>query len=128
MRKIVSLIMCFLCIGAVSAFSSCELTDYDDTSSSQYQILEGVDMQVDYDSYLGYSVEISGQLKNVSRKEFSYVSVTYAVYGASGEQLETAMDNTNYLQAGATWRFKATMFGWVDEKPTSCKIVDVTVW
>ena len=84
-------------------------------------------MTSEYNEYLGYSVEIKGKLKNISSSEFVYVSVTFAVYDSEGNQLDTALDNMNYLQAGSTWSFSATLIGWTDVYPASCKLVDVTI-
>lgn len=94
-------------------------------NSSRYEFIGDLDMSVNYNSYLGYDVHIKGKLKNISSKEFSYVSVTFALYDKDGNQIETAFDNINYLQPGSTWNFDATMFGWIDIRPKSCKLVNV---
>lgn len=112
----------FMAIGLSGCFGS---LDNNDATSTHYEFIEEPNMSVDYDSYLGYSVEISGKLKNTSNSEFSYVSVTFAIYDEDGNQIETALDNMNYLQAGSVWSFNATMLGWSDVQPKSCKLVNV---
>ena len=83
-------------------------------------------MVVDYKSYWGYSAEIKGKLTNISNKAFSYISVTFAIFDENGNQIETALDNMNYLQAGNSWMFTATML-WTELEPKSCKLVDITI-
>lgn len=126
MKKILAVIMTiFMTIG----LSGCiDILGKDGSKSSKYEFVEELDMSVDYNEYFGYSVEIKGKLKNTSKKEFSYVSVTFAIYDEAGNQINTALDNMNYLQAGSTWSFKATMIGWTDVRPKSCKLVEVRAW
>ena len=57
-----------------------------------------------------YSVTISGTFTNNSDREVSYVQLTYRLLDADGNQLGTALANTNNLAAGATWKFEATGF------------------
>ena len=118
MKKVLSIVLAILMLVNLS---SC-------FSSSRYELVGQLNMSVDYNEYLGYSVSIKGKLKNTSAMKFSYVSVTFAIYDIYGNQIETALDNVNYLQAGSTWNFDATMFGWTDVQPTSCKLVNVEVW
>ena len=98
------------------------------SSSSRYEFVGELDMSVDYNSYFGYSAKIKGKLKNTSSIKFSYVSVTFAIYDKDGNQIETALDNMNYLQPGNTWTFDATMLGWTKIEPKSCKLVNVEAW
>ena len=126
MKKIISVFMTILI--SIGFFGCSTVLDDDDTTSTRYEIVGTTKMIVDYDSYLGYSVEITGKLKNTTKKEFSYVSVTFALYDAEGSQIETALDNMNYLQAGAVWSFKATVIGWTDEEPKSYKLVEVSAF
>ena len=133
MKKVLCIFMTFfMVIGLSGCFGLLDDNDSDSSntnnSSSRYEFVEQINMTSKYDSYLGYSVNITGKLKNTSNKQFSYVSVTFAIYDENGNQIETAMDNMNYLQAGSVWSFNAQMFGWVDVYPKSCKLVDVTIW
>lgn len=127
MKKILSIIITIFMVMSLCACSGNSDNDTPSTSS-RYELVGNVDMSVDYDSYFGYSVEIKGKLKNKSSNDFSYVSVTFAIYDAEGNQIETALDNINYLQAGSVWSFNASMFGWTDVEPISCKLVEVNAW
>lgn len=132
MKKVVCVLMMILmvvslsgCFGLLSdAFSS---LDGVGLSSSRYEIVGEPKMTVSSDSF-GYSVDIKGTLKNTSKREFSYVSVHFALYDQDGNQIETAIDNMNYLQPGSTWTFDAVILGWADERPSTFKLVDVTAW
>ena len=126
MKKFLIVLMATLMVINLTACSG--LLDSDNDSSSRYEFVGELDMSVDYSSYLGYSVEIRGKLKNTSSREFSYVSVTFAIYDENGNQIETALDNMNYLQPGSTWTFNASMLGWTEVQPKSCKLVDVKAW
>lgn len=98
------------------------------STSSKYEFVGEFDMEIDYNSYLGYGVEIKGKLKNISSREFTYVSVTFAIFDENGNQLETALDTMNHLQAGETWQFNATMLGFTDSYPESYKLVEVNAY
>ena len=124
MKKILSVLLTIVMLISLSGCFGL----IDDTDSFRYEFVGEVDMSIDYDSYLGYSVSVKGKLKNTSSVEFSYVSVTFAIYDKEGNQIETALDNMNYLQAGSTWNFDAVMLGWTDVQPKSCKLVNVEAW
>ncbi len=125
MKKILCIVMAiFMLLCLPGCFDALE----DDYSSSKYEFVGTTTMSVDYDSYFGYSVSIKGKLKNISKSEFNYVSVTFALYDEEGNQLDTALDSTNYLQVGDTWSFNADIIGWVDVEPVSFKVVEVNIW
>ncbi len=127
MKKLLTVIMLLLI--TTTCLTACfEDIDNNPSSSSKYELIGNFESSIDYDSYFGYSIEIKGKLKNTSSKEFTYVSVTFAIYDSNGNQIETALDNMNYLQPGSTWQFNATMLGWTDVKPKSFKLVEVTAW
>lgn len=75
---------------------------------------------------LGYTVTITGTLKNVGTKTYTYVSITYTLYDADGYNVGTALANMNYLGAGETWKYEATSLKWFDEPPASYKCSDIT--
>ena len=121
MKKVLCIVLTlFMLVGFTGCFS--------DSNDKDYEFVEKVELYVDYESYLGYTANVKGKLKNTSGKEFLYISVTFAIYDKDGNQIETAIDNMNYLQSGSTWSFDAQMFTWTDVEPYSCKLVDVTAW
>ena len=90
--------------------------------------LKNSEMTCKYDEYLGWYVEITGQIENTSTYDYGYVSVEFSLYDASGNNLGTAYENTTNLSAGETWGFKAQSFEWFDVKVVTYKLVDITCW
>lgn len=54
-----------------------------------------------------YSTTVNGTLKNNTDSTISYLEVKYALYDKDGNQLGTALDVTNSLEPGGSWKFKA---------------------
>ena len=72
-----------------------------------------------------YSCKISGVYTNKAGKDLNYVQVSYSLFDADGNQIGTALANTNNLADGGTWKFEAFGSAAVDEV-ASYKIGDVT--
>ena len=58
-----------------------------------------------------YTYNIEGILKNVSGRKLDYAQVSFVIYDINGNNIGSAFDNINYINAGGTWKFKATYFG-----------------
>ena len=72
-----------------------------------------------------YTTTISGTFTNLTDSQLGYVSVSYNLFDADGNQLGTAYANTSNLDAGGTWKFEAV--GMYDQaKIASSKLADVT--
>ncbi len=71
-----------------------------------------------------YSAYIVGKVKNNTNKQYGYVQVEVNLYDADGDQVGSAMDNTNNLEPGGSWKFKAITL----EEFDSYKIKDVSGW
>lgn len=54
---------------------------------------------------VGYYIE--GYIQNNTNRKYSYVQVTFNLYDSEGNQLGTAIDNINNLEANGRWKFKA---------------------
>lgn len=126
-----------LAITALFALYGCSLFESSDdgtstssgnTGTRQKLELSDVKMTYSYSEYIGYTVKISGTAKNTSGKSYSYASVEFSVYGESGSNLGTALDNINNLGKGDVWNFEATLFDFPKEKPASYKLVEITAW
>lgn len=72
-----------------------------------------------------YSCKISGVYTNKAGKDLNYVQVSYNLFDEDGNQIGTALANTNNLADGGTWKFEAFGSAAVDEV-ASYKIGDVT--
>ena len=58
-----------------------------------------------------YTYNIEGILKNVSGKKLDYAQVSFVIYDMAGNNIGSAFDNINYIDANGTWKFKAIYFG-----------------
>ena len=70
---------------------------------------------------------IEGTVKNETDKEYSYVQIEFVCYDADGNNLGTAIDNTNNLLANETWKFKA-MGLFTDKTTDHCDFKEITSW
>lgn len=83
--------------------------------------LEG-ETQGAYDEYeMSYS--ITGSIKNNTDRDASYVQVTFNLYDAQGNQIGTALDNINNLEAGGIWKFDALG---LEEGIASYRLVEIS--
>lgn len=72
-----------------------------------------------------YTTTISGTFTNLTDSQLGYVSISYNLFDADGNQIGTAYANTSNLDAGGTWKFEAVgMYG--QAKVASYKLADVT--
>ena len=72
-----------------------------------------------------FAYKITGTLTNNTDQKKSYIQVEYTLYDADGNQVGTALANTNNLKAGGTWKFEAT--GTVSpDKVANCERSDVS--
>lgn len=72
-----------------------------------------------------YTTTISGTFTNLTDSQLGYVSVSYNLFDADGNQIGTAYANASNLDAGGTWKFEAVgMYG--QAKVASYKLADVT--
>ena len=128
MKKIVSVLVAVL---LMFCLVSCGSTGGDISGDGVFEddltlVGEPV-MTVDYDEYLGWSVEITGALKNTSGNDLSYADIEFVLYDASGVAVDTAYDYISGIKEGDTWRFKATSL-WIDEKPVRFALLEIDCW
>lgn len=81
--------------------------------------LEVIEHSTESDEFTTYIV---GKVKNNTDKQYGYVQVELNLYDADGAQVGSTLDNTNNLEPGGTWKFKAVAF----EEFDNYKIKDVT--
>ena len=81
-----------------------------------------IDKQYDED---GWAYYIEGTVKNESDKDYSYVQIDFICYDADGNNVGSALDNSNNLLAGQTWKFKAMS---LDSDIDHCDYHEITGW
>lgn len=74
-----------------------------------------------------FSHYIEGTVKNNRDKDYSYVQIEFICYDKDGNNLGTAVDNTNNLLGQQTWKFKA-MGLFTDSTADHCDFHEVTGW
>ena len=89
---------------ASSDSSATEQAEQDTEEQEPYTIAEEAEDRSDY------YFKITGILTNNSNSDKDYIQVEYVLYDADGNQIGTALANTNNLKAGGTWKYEATSF------------------
>lgn len=119
---IIILIMIIVSISSGSDESSKENNEDKVTEKFSYEITS------QYADEYGFSYYIEGSVKNNKDKDYSYVQIEFICYDAEGNNLGTAIDNTNNLLGNETWKFKAmSMFS--DTKIIDhCDYHEITSW
>ena len=74
-----------------------------------------------------FSYYIEGTVKNNKNKEYSYVSIEFICYDSAGNNLGTALDNTNNLLENQTWKYKAMFLG-DNSTVDHCDFHKITSW
>lgn len=92
---------------ALKESSSSFVTKVD--SSAAAELYPITDEESELDQFGTY--RIKGTLTNNSGKDASYISVKYRLLDSDGKQLDTALDSTSNLEAGADWSFSAIYLG-----------------
>ena len=85
----------------------------------------GYEITKQYEDSIG-SYYIEGIVTNKIDYDYSYTQIDFICYDKDGNNLGTAMANTNNLLANETWRFKA--IGLFDGKVDHCDFKEVTGW
>jgi len=74
---------------------------------------------------IGYYIE--GIVTNNTDKKYSYVQIEFICYDAEGNNIGTAMDNTNNLLGNQTWKYKA-MGLFSNQTVDHCDFKEVSGW
>jgi hypothetical protein len=69
--------------------------------------LEILDHDIEYQRYMVY---VTGTAKNTGSERISHGSIKVKFYDADGNLVGNGMDMVSDLDAGETWKFKATAF------------------
>lgn len=79
-----------------------------------------------YNDTFAYYIE--GSVKNNKDRDYSYVQIEFICYDADGNNLGTAIDNTNNLLGQQTWKYKAMFMGSGSEEVDHCDYHEITSW
>ena len=81
-----------------------------------------------YSDDYGSAYYIEGVVRNNKDKDYSYVQIEFVCYDSEGNNLGTAIDNTNNLLGNETWKFKAIAMFSNAENVDHCEYHDITSW
>lgn len=80
-----------------------------------------------YADSAGFAYYIEGTVKNNKDKEYSYIQIEFICYDKDGNNLGTAIDNSNNLLGNETWKYKA-MGMFTNQKVDHCDFKEVKGW
>lgn len=78
------------------------------------------------DYNMGYYIE--GTITNNKDKDYSYVQIEFVCYDSEGNNIGTALDNTNNLLGKQTWKYKAMFMETDADKVDHCDFHEITGW
>lgn len=107
-------------IGSDSNVSENSTTPEASSPKATTPSLELISHETQSDQFSRYVV---GQIKNNSNKKMSYAQIEINLYDDNGNQVGSALDNINNLEAGGTWNFKAII---LEDSCTKYKIADIS--
>lgn len=80
-----------------------------------------------YQDKSGFGYYIEGIVTNKKDKDYSYVQIEFVCYDKDGNNLGTALANTNNLLGNETWKYKA-MGMFTNQKVGHCDFKEITGW
>ena len=100
-------VIVILCAACSSSNSTNNVPSSDQESSTkkseeQYEFTEKPTLV-----YEDYTNKIVGIIKNNSGSDKGYIQISFTLYDADGNNIGTALANTNNLKDGGTWKFEA---------------------
>ena len=100
-------IIVVLCVACSSSNSTNNVASSDQESSTEkseakYEFIENPELV-----YENYTNKIVGIIKNNSGSDKGYIQISFTLYDADGNNVGSALANTNNLKADGTWKFEA---------------------
>ena len=68
---------------------------------------------------------IVGVVKNNTDKDYDYLQISFTLYDADGNVVDTAFANVNNIKPGGTWKFEAMFF---EDNIASWELDEITGW
>ena len=128
MKKISNVLLLLLSGGLFFMFacgSSAEVSEK--SSNGEGSGSEKFSYTIDKQYKSGISYYIEGIVTNKTSSDYSYVQIEFICYDKEGNNLGTAMDNTNNLLGEQTWKYKAIFMGTADSVD-HCDYHETTSW
>ena len=122
LRIIIGVIILIIGISALGNDSSSSSNDNSKNEKFDYTIDKS------YSDEYGLSYYIEGTVTNKKSKDYSYLQIEFVCYDKDGNNLGTALDNTNNLLGNQTWKYKASFFGSNGSEVDHCDYHEITGW
>jgi len=129
LKNVMLLSLCavlFLTFACGSGSETSDETSSGGSSSNDNDFSYTVDKSYADEYGIGYYIE--GVVTNKTDKKFSYVQIDFICYDKEGNNLGTALDNTNNLLANQTWKYKAMFTGSDAKEVDHCDYHETTSW
>ena len=94
------------------------------TATTKKTNFEAGEAKWTYYNDLGYC-EVTGSLKNVSGKDYSYAEVTYGFYDSTGAKVGSGIDNLLNFKNGDTWKYTVIGYG---KDISKCKLEEISAY
>ena len=120
MSKLLIVLVIILVIGIVGAAAGSG-NESDKQEKFSYTITSSSPDSANFAYY------IEGIVTNNLDKDYSYVQIEFICYDKDGNNLGTALDNTNNLLGKQTWKYKA-MGMFTNQTVDHCDFKEVTGW
>jgi hypothetical protein len=72
-----------------------------------------------------FSSVITGVVKNNTNKTYDYLQISFTLYDANDNVVDTAFTNINNVKPGQTWKFEAMYF---EESAVRWELDEITGW
>lgn len=126
MKKGKSLVLLLLCGAMFLTFAVGSSSESSSETPGTKQ--EKFSYTVDNSYSNSYAYYIEGTVTNKTDRDYSYVSIEFICYDSAGNNLGTALDNTNNLLANQTWKYKAMFMGTDANAVDHCDYHETTSW
>lgn len=103
-------------------------TNTSETSNGSNQPKFSYTIDSQYSDEYGYGYYIEGTVTNNRDKDYSYVQIEFICYDSAGNNLGTALDNSNNLLGKQTWKYKAIFMGTDGGSVDHCDYHEITSW
>lgn len=127
-RIIIVLLLVIMIIAMISSGGSDEQKTNKESYKPESKENFSYTVEKSYTDEYNFGYYIEGVVTNNKDKDYSYVEIEFICYDEEGNNLGTAIDNTNNLLGKETWKYKAmAMFSEV-ESVDHCDFNNVEGW
>jgi hypothetical protein len=126
-RVLVAILLIFILVPFLYSLFTIGYSPLRESSNNISRIEENLKLseyQMKKDEYNFQYIE--GTIRNDGNSTYAYVQVQFNAYDKDGNHLGTFIDNTNQLETGRTWKFKAMFVG--TEEVASYTFSGITGW